>query len=984
VSGEAASKKSSVRTVRREVYAMNDNLSSSIYTPLADPDLGVRIGATTSTSSARKTMVLSPEEVRAQLGSSDNSYDGRRGNEGAPESMNFEEPESAVWRRHHLRRYSLNKTLRLSTSQKSTAYKWGLVILIGMLVALIGLFVTFIVNTLVHAKFDYMNEQMRVNQAWAYFSLVFISLSYALGAGLCCWFEPCAAGSGIAEVKAYLNGINLHRYVRIRTLFAKIAGMCLSTSSGLPIGKEGPMIHAGSITGAALSQGKTKLIGVDTSWTKYQDLRNDRSKRDFVTFGAASGVAAAFSAPIGGILFTLEEGASFWNPTLTFRGFFAAMMTELTINIITGLTSGGSSLLGLDRPTSMFEFGDFTSFEGYHTYELIVFMSMGVAGGLLGALFNHYTIKLAVKRRDLLAGRSQAELIRVAELLFVCFVWTTVSFVLPLMLPMACTEKPASTDDNQPGVGSLVDDLVQFQCEDGKYNQLASLTLVNSDVTLQQLFHFQNSDGSSGSTFDWYVLVLFFFAYFLMAMVAAGTFCPAGLFVPTLVSGAAIGRLVGCMLNSVAHDSVADSGTYALMGAAAVLGGMSRMTICGVVIMLEASGNNEYLLPLMLVFAAARYTGNVFNQSMYDMQIELKGLPFLEAHLKHIGLLNYHPVSEIMCRNVKTLREMMRVADVEWLLKNTAHQGFPVLSRKGHVKGFMLRKHLCTLIKLRNFSYISEGNEAILENLETRGSIGTIGSGTEMDGHDEGQAVPDIESGAGAVYSRSIPQGPAGEVGDDEQGSREGLARMQTISISASASVPFETIEKGSYPTEPSITDIKLTAAERDAWLDLRQFLDRAPYILIDSSSIQKAYRYFRTLGLRHLLCVDHKNRLTGILTRKDLTEQRLESYWLFEEDHVGNFQRIDGDAKPTEDFLMVDNGHLVPASAPFTDADDDGTYRDSATVRDSSLLRGDLGTFFSQPLSTVAQAEGRSATAQSRGQRANPLSLSEDESPRT
>ena len=51
--------------------------------------------------------------------------------------------------------------------------------------------------------------------------------------------------------------------------------------------------------------------------------------------------------------------------------------------------------------------------------------------------------------------------------------------------------------------------------------------------------------------------------------------------------------------------------------------------------MLEASGNNEYLLPLMLVFAAARYTGNIFNQSMYDMQIEKKNLfprGALEAH----------------------------------------------------------------------------------------------------------------------------------------------------------------------------------------------------------------------------------------------------------------------------------------------------------------------------------------------------------------
>jgi H+/Cl- antiporter ClcA len=37
------------------------------------------------------------------------------------------------------------------------------------------------------------------------------------------------------------------------------------------------------------------------------------------------------------------------------------------------------------------------------------------------------------------------------------------------------------------------------------------------------------------------------------------------------------------------------------------------MTIAGTVIVLEACGNNEYLLPLMLVFAAARYTANAIN-----------------------------------------------------------------------------------------------------------------------------------------------------------------------------------------------------------------------------------------------------------------------------------------------------------------------------------------------------------------------------------
>jgi chloride channel 7 len=187
---------------------------------------------------------------------------------------------------------------------------------------------------------------------WAYSSFVVVSLGYAAVAGMLCMVEPQAAGSGIPQIKAYLNGVNLHKTVRVRTLILKSVGMVFSVASGLPIGKEGPMIHAGAIVGAAMSQGRGMLFGIDTSWTKYQDLRNDCAKRDFVTIGAAAGVAAAFNAPIGGIMFTLEEGATFWSATLTFRCFFCAMITELTINLITGIGKN-ENLLGIDRPESM-------------------------------------------------------------------------------------------------------------------------------------------------------------------------------------------------------------------------------------------------------------------------------------------------------------------------------------------------------------------------------------------------------------------------------------------------------------------------------------------------------------------------------------------------------------------------------------------------------------------------------------------------------
>jgi hypothetical protein len=96
---------------------------------------------------------------------------------------------------------------------------------------------------------------------------------------------------GIPQVKAFLNGIKVPGILRFSTFVAKVVGITLCVTAGMPAGREGPMVQAGAIIASGFARGSSKFFHFLP--TIYSGFDNPRDRRDFVSMGAAAGESLA-------------------------------------------------------------------------------------------------------------------------------------------------------------------------------------------------------------------------------------------------------------------------------------------------------------------------------------------------------------------------------------------------------------------------------------------------------------------------------------------------------------------------------------------------------------------------------------------------------------------------------------------------------------------------------------------------------------------
>jgi CIC family chloride channel protein len=416
--------------------------------------------------------------------------------------------------------------------------------------------------------------------------------------------------------------------LRFRSGLVRTASSLVSIGTGASIGREGGIIH--------LSATLASKWGQLRRWPPYR-------LRLLVGCGAASGIAAAYNAPIAGAVFAALIVLGNFSMTL-----FAPLVFASVVATMVSRSFFGIKLWYAVRPFDLFEFTSLL--------QLPWFVLLGMLAGGVGALF--------------------LKMLQRAEEHFRRWHW-------PLYLKLAFSGLLVGLIAIEfPGVwgnGYFVANRILRE----EFDQLAA----------PDLYGHLPPDTEA---------VLFLGALFLAKLLATvatvGSGAVGGVFTPTLFLGASFGALFGSMLHQAGGAAELPTSAFALVGMASVMSATTRSPLLAMIVVFEISLDYSLMPALMLGSVVAILVARqLHHESIYTEPLRLRGLEVASENTQP-GAATERTVGDLMRAPVTPVRENTPLREIADRFLTSPNNFLPVVDAQDRLIGVValhdLKEHL--------------------------------------------------------------------------------------------------------------------------------------------------------------------------------------------------------------------------------------------------------------------------------------------------
>ncbi|SPO01486.1 probable Cl- channel CLC-3 and related proteins (CLC superfamily) [Cephalotrichum gorgonifer] len=304
---------------------------------------------------------------------------------------------------------------------------------------------------------------------------------------------------------------------------------------------------------------------------------NPRKMREMLSVACSAGLSVAFGAPIGGVLFSYEEISTYFPRQVLWRSFLCSLVAAAALKEFNPAGTGKLVLFETNYGVD------------YDVTHYLVFIFLGLCGGVFGGVFCNANFRWTKSFRQIPA-------IKKSPVLEVAIVVLATAL---LQYPNRLIRQP----------GDIVMERLLVDCKH-----------ISEDWICEQ----EALVDGKGTYYAW--LISGTLVKLILTTITFGCKVPSGVIIPALDAGALFGRMVGQLIPDIS------SGIFAMVGAAAFLAGVSRMTVSLAVIMFELTGEVNFIPPFMVAILTAKWVADCINaDGVYDLSQHLMGHPFLDS-----------------------------------------------------------------------------------------------------------------------------------------------------------------------------------------------------------------------------------------------------------------------------------------------------------------------------------------------------------------